>query len=178
MDDALFEDRIGHYCDRLEAAFPAPTQGAALRRTRDRLASGLVGRRWPLVPEHGDFHLGNCLYDADSRLTGVVDWDLGACPGMPVLDVLHALVTTDGTGRLDGRTAAMLLSDGLPVDATAEVRAYGRALGVENGSVSIWSLVYVVVKLLVPAITREGASRDQWITTVVEPTLEELRGNR
>jgi aminoglycoside phosphotransferase (APT) family kinase protein len=177
MDDALFEDRIGHYCDRLEAAFPAPTQRDALRRTRDRLGAGLVGRRWPLVPEHGDFHLGNCLFDADSRLTGVVDWDLGACPGMPVLDVLHALVTTERTGRLDGRTAAMLLREGLPADATAEVRAYGRSLGVENGPMSIWTLVYVVVKLLVPAITREGASRDQWITTVVEPTLEELRGS-
>jgi aminoglycoside phosphotransferase (APT) family kinase protein len=176
MDDALFEERIGHYCDRLEAALPA-IQGAALRKTRDRLGSGLVGRRWPLVPEHGDFHLGNCLFDADSRLTGVIDWDLGACPGMPVLDVLHALVTTERTGMLDGRTAAMLLRDGLPTEASAEVRAYGHALGVENGSLSVWSLVYVLVKLLVPAITREGASRDQWIATVVEPTLEELRGS-
>ena len=129
-----------------------------------------------MVPEHGDFHLGNCLFDGDVGLTGVIDWDLGACPGMPVLDVLHAVVTTEGTGRLDGHTAGMLLRGGLPAEATAALLAYGSALGIEAGSLAVWVRVYVLVKLLVPAITRAGESRDRWVKAVVTPTLEELRG--
>ncbi len=174
MEEALFEERIGHYCDRLGAALPAPR--SAFAKVKERLRAGLVGRRWPLVPEHGDFHLGNCLFDGEAGPTGVIDWDLGACPGMPVLDVLHLMVTTEGRGRLDGLTAATLLGGHLSADAADSLRAYGSALGIEGPALSAWTLVYVLVKLLVPAITREGESRDRWITKVVGPTLEALQG--
>jgi aminoglycoside phosphotransferase (APT) family kinase protein len=176
MEETLFEERVGHYCDRLAESLRAPAQRAVLAKTKDRLRAGLVGKHWPLVAEHGDFHLGNCLFDEKGGLCGVIDWDLGACPGMPVLDVLHLLVTTEGKGQLDGQTAATLLRERLPAGAGDVLRAYASALGIEAASLSAWTLVYVLVKLLVPAITREGESRRKWVRAVVEPTLNEIQG--
>lgn len=177
MDEALFEERIGHYCDRLAAALQGTAEAKTLRSVKERLRAGLGGRSWPFVPEHGDFHLGNCLFEAGgARLTGVIDWDLGACPGLPVLDVLHFLVTSEGTGRLDGGTAARLLHGGMSAESRALLGGYIAALEVEPASQPAWALLYVLVKLLVPAITREGQNRDRWIEAVVVPTLKELEG--
>jgi aminoglycoside phosphotransferase (APT) family kinase protein len=177
MDDALFEERIGHYCDRLGAAFQGIAEAKMLRSLKERLRVGLGGRSWPFVPEHGDFHLGNCLFEAGgARLTGVIDWDLGARPGLPVLDVMHFLVTSEGTGRLDGGTAARLLHGGMPAESRALLGGYMAALDIESASQPAWALLYVLVKLLVPAITREGQCRARWLQAVVVPTLRELEG--
>jgi aminoglycoside phosphotransferase (APT) family kinase protein len=175
MDESAFEERIGHYCDRLATAFGGSAESATLRGIKSRLRAGLEGRRWPLVPEHGDFHLGNCLFeDAGARLSGVIDWDLGACPGLPVLDALHLLVTSEGKGRLEAATAAMLLGRGLAAEAATLLSEYVARIDIEAESLPSWSLLYVLVKLLVPAITREGESRERWLETVVAPTLREL----
>lgn len=35
---------------------------------------------------HGDFKIGNCLFDESGSLTGIVDWDLSALKGLSVVD--------------------------------------------------------------------------------------------
>jgi aminoglycoside phosphotransferase (APT) family kinase protein len=178
MDETLFEDRVGHYCDRLATAFDDPRAAATVGRLKGRLWTGLGGRSFPFVVEHGDFHLGNCLLeDGGRRLAGVIDWDLGACPGLPVLDALHLLVTSDGAGLLDAGTASRVLSGGLPAAAQALLSDYLEDVGIERDARPAWTLLYVLVKLLVPAITREGPSRDRWRETVALPTLETLEGS-
>jgi aminoglycoside phosphotransferase (APT) family kinase protein len=177
MDEALFEERIGHYCDRLAGAEAFSENGgqATVRGLKRRLSRGLVGRSWPLVPEHGDFHLGNCLFEGrGARLTGAIDWDLGSCPGLPVLDVLHFLVTSEGAGRLDAGTAAMLLRGDLPAESRTLLTDYAATLGIEPESLPTWMLLYVLVKLLVPVVTREGSSGLQWRDTVAVPALAEI----
>jgi aminoglycoside phosphotransferase (APT) family kinase protein len=175
MDETLFEDRVGHYCDRLATAFEDPLAAATIRRLKERLRTGLGARSFHFVAEHGDFHLGNCLFeDGGRRLAGVIDWDLGACPGLPVLDALHLLVTSDGAGRLDAGTASRVLGGGLGAASQASLAEYLEAVGLQRDAAPAWSLLYVVVKLLVPAITREGPSRDRWRETVALPTLRTL----
>lgn len=51
----------------------------------------LLQRSLPLVWCHGDFAIGNCLYDDEGRLSGVIDWELFATGGLPLLDALHRL---------------------------------------------------------------------------------------
>jgi phosphotransferase family enzyme len=177
MDDALFEDRVGHYCDRLASAFGDLRQEATIRRLREGLRARLGGRSFLMVAEHGDFHLGNCLFDEGGRRLGVIDWDLGACPGMPVLDALHLLVTSDGPGHLDADTASRVLGDGVAPESQDLLAEYMEAVGIERDARPAWRLLYVVVKLLVPSIAREGASRDRWREAVALPTLEVLAGS-
>lgn len=177
MDEALFEDRVGHYCDRLATAFDDPRGTATVERLKGSLRAGLGGRSFPFVVEHGDFHLGNCLFEnGGRRLVGVIDWDLGACPGLPVLDALHLLMTSEGAGRLDAATAVRVLGDGLPSVTRGLLADYMEAIGIQREARPAWRLLYVVVKLLVPAITREGQSRDRWRETVALPTLATLEG--
>lgn len=64
---------------------------AAIAWARESLRAGLVGRTAPLVRSHGDFTGGNCLYDPDGRLTGVVDWELSAGDALPLLDLVQSL---------------------------------------------------------------------------------------
>jgi hypothetical protein len=62
----------------------------------------------------------------------------------------------------------------MSAESRALLGGYIAALEVEPASQPAWALLYVLVKLLVPAITREGQNRDRWIEAVVVPTLKEL----
>ncbi len=42
----------------------------------------------PLVIQHGDFKYSNFLYEKRVGLKGVIDWDLGKIPGLPLIDFL------------------------------------------------------------------------------------------
>jgi aminoglycoside phosphotransferase (APT) family kinase protein len=53
--------------------------------------SRLGGRRLPLVQAHGDFTESNCLFDAKGRLKAVVDWEVAAAEGLPLLDLLQLM---------------------------------------------------------------------------------------
>jgi len=176
LDGRAFEDRVGHYCDRLSHAFPGSEEGDVVLGLKESLRRMLEDRPWPLVLEHGDFHLGNCLFGADWKsLTGVVDWDLGSPAGFPLLDLLHLLVTTEASGRLDGGTALRLLRGEMGSEAAGLIRDYRGALGLPDDSLDPFVRVYVLVKLHVTVLVREGESRDRWRREVALPTLRALK---
>jgi aminoglycoside phosphotransferase (APT) family kinase protein len=56
------------------------------------LQSDLAAHRLPAVYSHGNFWLGNALFDAASKLTGVIDWDSADERALPALDLLYLLV--------------------------------------------------------------------------------------
>ena len=83
---------------------------AAVRETAARLDAELAGL--PRGFGHGDFFAGNLLVDG-GRLAGVVDWD-GAGPGrLPLLDLLHLLVTSRWRGA-DLAWGPAIIGDLLP----------------------------------------------------------------
>jgi hypothetical protein len=67
-----------------------PEHGPALKVLIHAMAT-IKGQELPLVWSHGDFALGNCLYDSSSRLSAVVDWELFSDESLPLLDVLHSM---------------------------------------------------------------------------------------
>lgn len=75
-----------------------PTHRAVLEELAEAVNSSLVG--FPSVFTHGDMWRGNLL--AESRLTGVVDWDAATDSGVPGVDVLHVL--GDSMGRRRGKS--------------------------------------------------------------------------
>jgi hypothetical protein len=61
---------------------------ARLHALRDELHHALVGRRFRAGWIHGDYWLGNVLFDgSENHLRGVVDWDAAGEPELPIVDL-------------------------------------------------------------------------------------------
>jgi aminoglycoside phosphotransferase (APT) family kinase protein len=54
----------------------------------------LAAQDLPSVYAHGNFWLGNVLFDADDRVTGVIDWDCTTERALPTVDLIYLLVRT------------------------------------------------------------------------------------
>jgi hypothetical protein len=68
---------------------------AQLHALRDELHHALAGRRLRVGWIHGDYWLGNLLFDgSESHPRGVVDWDAAGEPELPIIDLLHLLLYT------------------------------------------------------------------------------------
>jgi aminoglycoside phosphotransferase (APT) family kinase protein len=69
----------------------------------DRLIAHLKRRlaAQPIAPvySHGNFWLGNVLFDSSGVLTGVIDWDCAGGAMLPALDLIYLLVRTHGLAR-------------------------------------------------------------------------------
>ena len=63
------------------------------------LENRMVNQEIPFVMNHGNYWLGNLLFDANGSLTGVVDWDLAKDSWLPMLDVLHLLIRNESLER-------------------------------------------------------------------------------
>ena len=53
----------------------------------------------PSVYSHGNFWLGNALFDGANTLTGVIDWDCSAASSVPAVDLIYLLVRTHSLSR-------------------------------------------------------------------------------
>ncbi|HTG90402.1 MAG TPA: aminoglycoside phosphotransferase family protein [Vicinamibacterales bacterium] len=51
------------------------------------------------VYSHGNFWLGNVLFDTANQLTGVIDWDSADTCTLPALDLIYLVVRTHGLAR-------------------------------------------------------------------------------
>jgi aminoglycoside phosphotransferase (APT) family kinase protein len=68
---------------------------AQLHALRDELHHALVGRRLHVSTIHGDYWLGNLLFDGSQKSPrGVVDWDAAGERELPSIDLLHLLLYT------------------------------------------------------------------------------------
>jgi aminoglycoside phosphotransferase (APT) family kinase protein len=71
----------------------------------------------PSVYAHGNFWLGNALFDRASNLTGVIDWDCASEHALPALDLIYLLVRTHSMARAVSFGEAMadwIEADSLP----------------------------------------------------------------
>jgi len=70
-----------------------PQLASALRRLRRAVHARLVGSTVPLVWQHGDYKLENLIFDERSREpAAVIDWELAAPAGLPLLDLYYLLI--------------------------------------------------------------------------------------
>lgn len=98
---------------------------------RDYLMQELTGYTWPFVLSHGDFWLGNLLFDMKARcLLGVIDWDRALPRSLPLIDLLHLLLS----GRLDYQQRptvlfGKVLLEGLNREDSGIVESYLQRMG-------------------------------------------------
>ena len=110
-DESLLERWIDQPAARIAQALPhSGADRGALERLVGVLHRSVEGHEVTLGWAHGDLHPGNVLV-AEGVVQGIIDWG-GACnKSLPVLDLVHWLLTTELTGgprELGGRVAGRL----------------------------------------------------------------------
>jgi aminoglycoside phosphotransferase (APT) family kinase protein len=80
-------DRVARLAERAGAA-------EHYRRLVSCVRNRLAVQPIPSVYSHGNFWLGNALFDTENALTGVIDWDCAAAFALPAIDFIYFLVRT------------------------------------------------------------------------------------
>jgi aminoglycoside phosphotransferase (APT) family kinase protein len=78
----------------LRHTLPGARSAGRLQRLGDELHDVLAAGNFPAAWIHGDFWLGNLLFDPTPAPTGIVDWEAAAPLELPLHDVLHLLLYT------------------------------------------------------------------------------------
>jgi SAM-dependent methyltransferase len=93
LDEAVWNEAV---MPLLAPALRMAEQSAGVNSTylRDLLMQELAGRSWPFVFNHGDYWLGNLLFDPTTgRLQGVIDWDRALPSSLPLIDLFNVLLS-------------------------------------------------------------------------------------
>jgi aminoglycoside phosphotransferase (APT) family kinase protein len=134
LDPACFERAFTSLFERARQRHRALS--SEITALEAKLRSRVLGRLLPLGWLHGDFKLENVVFDERTRrLTGVIDWDLAAEAGPPLVDLLYLLlynrVIRAGREVLAG-CAATLLRREWTVEERALIDAHHDAIGGER----------------------------------------------
>jgi aminoglycoside phosphotransferase (APT) family kinase protein len=91
VDQDRYRMSFGSPLQRIRAECSQEWTYDVLDRLEEFIQQRVIGRTIPFVWTHGDFFLGNCLYDSRGELTGVVDWELFSDVGLPLLDLVQCM---------------------------------------------------------------------------------------
>ena len=132
--------------------------------------------RLPLVPRHGDLKLENVLGDAaHPEGLRILDWELFAPLGLPLLDLWHLIVSrrARATGCSMGAAVRRWL---LPRDLTAVERGVVQRLGrdLDPRYVEVSPVLYWLDRLG-PVAARGGWPAGGWERSNVVQVLEDIR---
>jgi Phosphotransferase enzyme family len=114
VEDALFEWWVAAPLRLLEAVGPAADRrapGPAVEVLAGRLRESLAGRPCGTGWTHGDYWSGNVLLDRRGQVAGIVDWGAARADGLPVVDLLHLLLTA--RARVEGASLGDVVLDAL-----------------------------------------------------------------
>jgi aminoglycoside phosphotransferase (APT) family kinase protein len=114
-DDLLAQRWVDAPVDDLLAHGGARGLEPRLHRLREELRGALSGRSVAAGWIHGDYWLGNLLFErSEERPSGIADWDAAAEVGLPIMDILHLLLYArrSSSGADLGEILRELLRDG------------------------------------------------------------------
>lgn len=76
---------------------------------------------------HGDYHIGNAIFDEEGRMRAIVDWEM-ATLGDPLVDLGRLLVSWPDEGPAESHTMRVERLDGFPTRAEL-IERYGQRTG-------------------------------------------------
>lgn len=100
----------------------------------------------PLILQHGDFKLENILIDPESAaINGIIDWELSEREGLPLLDLLHLLVSRrrvlEGKSLMDCFTNIFLSCKFDKVEEES-INKYLKILSINKDIIYVWIIMY------------------------------------
>ena len=92
IDRSRWEKRLEAAIERVEALAGSASRTDVYYQLVTDIRSRLVAQNIPSVYSHGNFWLGNALFDDSNNLTGVIDWDCADDFALPGTDLIYLLV--------------------------------------------------------------------------------------
>lgn len=93
LDDLSFKNMFSTYMDGLRDILK-DENCFNINGLEEYLKKKLLGKNIPLVWQHGDFSFENLLIDPEhATINGIIDWDISEREGLPLIDLLHLIVS-------------------------------------------------------------------------------------
>jgi aminoglycoside phosphotransferase (APT) family kinase protein len=92
IDRSRWEKHLEAAIERVEALAASASRTDAYYRLVTDIRTRLARQNIPSVYSHGNFWLGNALFDDSNNLTGVIDWDCADDFALPGTDLIYLLV--------------------------------------------------------------------------------------
>ncbi len=84
MDESTFEKYVGI---RLKEIRSEEEDVDLINRIEQYLKNEFLGKTFMHSICHGDYKIGNCLFDENGELLGIIDWDMGSLDDLTLVDV-------------------------------------------------------------------------------------------
>jgi hypothetical protein len=148
------------------------------------IRTGLQGAAIPLVFMHGDYTVDNVRF-LNGAVSGVFDWDLGSPCGLPLLDLLYLIVSSElirSHGNIAEAFARKCVLLDLDDTERTQVRRYCSALGIGSDLVRPLALLTWIYHVGVRTLNPEPYNywRTFWTSTlhaVAHGPNNSLQGN-
>lgn len=153
-------------CEKREAE-------AALKRLGEFFREELEGKKMLLGLVHGDFKIGNCLFDRDGNISGIIDWDMGSKEDLALIDVASLLGRSLRQRRRLSLPGLLLKSGNESKEFISIYRRYFE----ETGTAAIapfTALLFYWLDRVYKQISFDAELKDSWISGNVYPVIENV----
>jgi SAM-dependent methyltransferase/aminoglycoside phosphotransferase (APT) family kinase protein len=187
LDEATWNEAV---MPLLDAGLTSTEENTDVNATQitEFLVQELVGRSWPFVVNHGDYSPGNLLFDRKGqRLLGVIDWERALLHSLPLVDLLHVLLS-GGAEATRARLCDLfgkVLLEGLDAEDRQLVDRYLQGLGfkVTSSQLRAFLLLDWLLRVSMWVSPRESPwyGKVFWLQRDIEPSerwMKQLFGQR
>ncbi|MCK6621139.1 MAG: aminoglycoside phosphotransferase family protein [Calditrichaceae bacterium] len=158
----------------IEGKLPAhPQNRAAMQRIAEFLFAELRDKKMLAGLAHGDFKIGNCLFDSRGNVAGIIDWDMGSRDELALVDIA-SLLGRSIRQRHRLSLPGLLKSAGQPGEEFFPLcRDYFAATGTTPVNPFTTLLLYWIDRSY-KQIAFDEQTDPRWLTANVYPVIERI----
>ena len=174
MDDSEFTRHVQMRLDVItEKLRDSETAAKALSRIRDYFREELLGKTVFISICHGDLKIGNCLFDEDGGLTGIIDWDMAEEEGLTLVDISSLLAKTIRQRQQFSLADILLKMDTIPGDFLPIYHQYFDET--KTTLIPLFTaLLFYWLDRVYKQISFDPHLREEWINRNVLPIIENI----
>lgn len=173
MDSVEFDRHIGMRLDAISGKLDNADYEKPIGRIREYFQDELLGKNLFASICHGDLKIGNCLFDEDAQITGIIDWDMGEEEGLTLVDVCSLLARSIRQRKRLSLAELVLELNTIPGDFLPLYHYYFEQT--KTTLIPLFTaLLFYWTDRVYKQITFDPHIREEWIQRNVVPVLENI----
>jgi len=174
MQDAEFQTYVQPKLDiiakRLETYQPGRE---ALQRIGEFFREEFAEKRMLATLVHGDFKIGNCLFDGSGNISGIIDWDMGSRDDLALIDIASLLGRSQRQRQRLSLPDLILRYETIRNEFDPVYRQYFEAT--ETSPIPAFTtLLFYWLDRVYKQINFDAEVKESWIKSNVLPVLENV----